>query len=342
MLFGIFSLLLTTIVIHQTQSYDWQTERKNLAETIDVYKSYNAGSSVTENEKEYRSGNYLYSRVATFAFNTRNTTTECINRLSELNLSFNNMEIIRICQNKLPAIGEFGAKGKLITIFPILSETDILTGVRVRTTSQLDKPTLLTTLSTANSLGMVLCVVLLSAILGSLLSILAKKYLIELPTTARYDELTGFLRREAFFTAASKVLHLANFTGKPVCVILIDIDHFKKINDTLGHSGGDVALQAIAAQLHHSFRKADIFGRIGGDEFAVVLPETPLDQAWNVAERARNAINAMDTSTLADLKLSVSIGLVEYQSGKEGLLQVINRADEKLYCAKKARNSVYK
>ncbi|MEE3661003.1 GGDEF domain-containing protein [Brenneria sp. g21c3] len=253
------------------------------------------------------------------------------------------MTIIRVCQNKLPSIGAFAGKDTLTVIFPILSSHDDLLGIRIRTTSYEPHPSLFDTLSTTTSVIAVVSIVLLIAILGSLLSILARKYLIELPLTAKYDDLTGCLRRDAFFMAANKALSVANFSKRPLCVILIDIDHFKHVNDTFGHSAGDTALRLVADVFKKSFRREDIFGRIGGDEFSIILPNIALNDAYVVAERTRLRVSEARSEILGkDVSLTVSIGLVEYHIESEELTEVMNRADEKLYVAKEMRNTVAK
>ncbi|ATA26630.1 diguanylate cyclase [Brenneria goodwinii] len=342
-IFGFISFSISVIVIHESNKRTWKVERHDLDSIIKTYESYNSGD-VTETDITEKTGRYLSARMRTFAFNTRDVRRECIHRLSTTDLKFNDMTIIRVCQNKLPSIGSFAGKGTLTVIFPILSaQDDDLLGIRIRTTANDPYPSIFDTLSTTTAIVTILCIVLLIAVLGSLLSILTKKYLIELPLTARYDDLTGCLRRDAFFMAANKALSISNFSKRPLCVILIDIDHFKSVNDTLGHSAGDEALRLVADVFKNSFRREDIFGRIGGDEFAIILPNIALNEAYVVAERARSRISEIRSEILGtDLSLTVSIGLVEYQIESEDLIEVMNRADEKLYVAKEMRNTVAK
>ncbi|PWC16802.1 GGDEF domain-containing protein [Brenneria corticis] len=340
-LFGFISLLITVVVIHESDKRTWRVEKRNLDSIIKTYDSYNSGD-VTDVDTTEKTGRYLVVHIRTFAFNTRDVSGECINRLSASDLQFNDMAIIRVCQNKLPSIGEYAGQDTLTVIFPILSAKDELLGLRIRSTSREPIPSILDTFLSATSAVVILSIVLFCAILGSLLSILAKKYLIELPITARYDDLSGYLRRDAFFMAANKALRIANFAKRPVCVILIDIDHFKNVNDTFGHSAGDEALKVVAEVFKKSFRREDIFGRIGGDEFAIVLPNIGLEDAYLVAERARLRVSNANSEIFGKaVDLTVSIGLVEYHE-KEDLISVMNRADEKLYVAKNTRNAVAK
>lgn len=340
-LFGSVIFFVALIIIYQDHQREWQSQRYNLDNIIHLYQSYNTGNDVRETDTHFTSGDFMNVRVRTMAFNTRDTQTECISRLSQLDLAFNDMTIIRLCKNKLPAMGEYAGKGTLTTLFPLMTQWDELQGVIIRTTSVPQEPMLYQTIRSFPTLVIAASMALLAAMLGSLLSLFAKKYLIELPTTARYDDLTGYLRRDAFILAANKVLQIANVTRRPACVILLDIDHFKNVNDTLGHSGGDEALKVVADVLKRAFRKEEIFGRLGGDEFSIVLPNIALDDAYWVAERARVAIsNASSAINGKKMKLSVSIGLVEYHIGEEDLTQVMKRADEKLYLAKRERNRV--
>ncbi|PWC15648.1 GGDEF domain-containing protein [Brenneria roseae subsp. americana] len=343
-LFGTLAFFITVAFMHESDKNVWKIEKHNLDTTIKAYSSYSSGAEVKDSDVTHKTGSYVSARIRTFAFNTGDTRSECIGRLSETELHFNDMSIIRICQNKLPSIGEYAGKDTLTSIFPILSPTDELLGIRIRTNSETPPPSLFDTFRSLSGIIGILSIVLISAVLGSLLSVLAKKYLIELPTIARYDDLTGYLRRDAFFMAANKALNISDFTKHPVCMILIDIDHFKRVNDTFGHSAGDYALKFVADILKRSFRREDIFGRIGGDEFAIVLPNMDLDDAYIVVERARARINDnhYEASNGNRINLTVSIGLVKYNIAEEGLIDVMKRADENLYIAKKNRNTVAK
>ncbi|MCG8707562.1 GGDEF domain-containing protein [Brenneria sp. 4F2] len=341
-IFGFISFSVSIIAMHESNKRTWRVEKHDLDSIIKTYESYNSGD-VTDTDITEKTGRYLSARMRTFAFNTRDVRSECINRLSVSELKFNDMTIIRVCQNKLPSIGDFAGKNTLTVIFPILSSQDNLLGIRIRTTSYQPTPSLFDTLSATTSVVAIVSIVLLTAILGSLLSMLTRKYLIELPLTAKYDDLTGCLRRDAFFMAANKALSISNFSKRPLCVILIDIDHFKNVNDTFGHSAGDEALRLVADVFKRSFRREDIFGRIGGDEFSIILPNIGLNEAYLVAERTRAQVSDIRSETLdKDISLTVSIGLVEYHIESEDLIEVMNRADEKLYVAKETRNTVAK
>ncbi|WKV49649.1 GGDEF domain-containing protein [Dickeya fangzhongdai] len=338
-LFGLFSVALTSLLLLNSRQKDWQEEKRNFDSIIRLYESYNTGGEIAESDHFYKVGNSMFSRVRIMAFNTRDVGHECINRLSELNLSLNDMAIIRVCQNLLPSAGNPPEKEQLTTVMPILSPTDKLIGLRVRVTTLGSSPGFGNIATSSAEIITLACISLMIAVMGSLLSLVAKKYLIELPTTARYDDLTGFLRRDAFYQSANRALKAARHENKPLCAMLIDIDHFKQVNDTLGHAAGDEALKAVADVIRHSFRRHDILCRLGGGEFAVVLPNILQENAVRVAERVREGIHELGhASTSMSPGITVSIGLVTVESPDEGLDDIIRRADVNLYLAKRTRN----
>jgi diguanylate cyclase (GGDEF)-like protein len=124
--------------------------------------------------------------------------------------------------------------------------------------------------------------------------------------------------------------------------MMIDIDLFKPINDTFGHAAGDVVIQGIVKRALESLRQSDSIGRIGGEEFAVVLPETPLAAAFDVAERLRAHIQ--DKPIVAGhvaVACTVSIGVAQLSPQDSGIEDLLHRADTALYAAKKGgRNRV--
>ncbi|WP_350312804.1 GGDEF domain-containing protein [Dickeya fangzhongdai] len=338
-LFGLFSVALTSLLLLNSRQKDWQEEKRNFDSIIRLYESYNTSGEIAESDHFYKVGNSMFSRVRIMAFNTRDVGHECINRLSELNLSLNDMAIIRVCQNLLPSAGNPPEKEQLTTVMPILSPTDKLIGLRIRVTTLGSSPGFGNIATTSAEVITLACISLMVAVMGSMLSLVAKKYLIELPTTARYDDLTGFLRRDAFYQSANRALKAARHENKPLCAMLIDIDHFKQVNDTLGHAAGDESLKAVADVIRHSFRRHDILCRLGGDEFAVVLPNIVQENAVRVAERVREGIHELGhASTSMSPGITVSIGLVTVESPDEGLDEIIRRADVNLYLAKRTRN----
>lgn len=157
---------------------------------------------------------------------------------------------------------------------------------------------------------------------------------------ARTDTLTGLNNRRAFSELAQASIRFCQRQGSPVSAIVLDLDHFKQINDRHGHSVGDQALQHIARILQESLRKSDICARNGGEEFAVLLPDTTLDEATQVAEKLRIAIASQPVQTTSGaLSVTASMGVASSNADFETLLRL---ADAAMYQAKQAgRNRVF-
>jgi len=162
----------------------------------------------------------------------------------------------------------------------------------------------------------------------------------DLEFLASTDSLTRLLNRRAIEQAAERQLSLARQSGAQLCAITIDLDDFKQINDSFGHQCGDTTLIAVAQCLREGVRKTDLVARIGGDEFAVLLPETSLDVATEIAERIRSYIDALEISqSQATVKVTASFGMAEAQSSVSTWEQLVMRCDQALYSVKKARGS---
>ena len=159
---------------------------------------------------------------------------------------------------------------------------------------------------------------------------------------ANTDALTELANRRYSFKYAESMLLQAKQNKENFAVIIFDIDHFKKINDTYGHAGGDVALKIIAAIASEYVRGQDILGRIGGEEFLVVLPNTSVKQAFDVAERIRKAI--VDKDIILDGKvvhISASFGISQLAQNLPNFNQIFHEADIALYEAKNSgRNCI--
>ncbi len=157
---------------------------------------------------------------------------------------------------------------------------------------------------------------------------------------AETDVLTGQPNRRAFMQTAAKIV--ARQERWPACMLLIDVDRFKTINDTVGHAGGDAVLVAVANAIRGHLRTDDTFGRLGGEEFGCLLPNTTLQAAMVVAEGLRARIAGLETHVGDEtLRISVSIGVSSIAGGKPDLDHLIDRADACLYEAKRTgRNRV--
>ena len=156
---------------------------------------------------------------------------------------------------------------------------------------------------------------------------------------ANHDALTGLANRRVFEDRIGPIMDNARRHHRPLALAALDLDHFKEVNDRLGHAEGDRVLQQVAAVMRQTVRSSDLLVRMGGDEFLLVLPETSLDAARTMTERLVRKIEELGIEA-GGRRLGVSIGLVAWRPGmsKEELLQ---RADETLYRAKAAgRNRV--
>lgn len=159
------------------------------------------------------------------------------------------------------------------------------------------------------------------------------------------DFLTGVSNRQAFDTTLSALIQDAEENKGDVCLILIDIDHFKKFNDKYGHQMGDQVLKLVANALTNSVKGQDVVARYGGEEFAVILPDTPLSGALVVADKLRKTVESKtlrrkDTHEVID-KVTISSGVARYHYGNDELEALISRADEALYKSKQGgRNKV--
>ena len=164
--------------------------------------------------------------------------------------------------------------------------------------------------------------------------------LMELSNT---DPLTHLSNRRFLMKTLEKELQRCERSQKPMALIMVDVDHFKPVNDTYGHQQGDVVLQTLADQMKAHLRDYDLAARFGGEEFALVLPETALAEAVQVAERLRVAISELRIPTDHDeIRLTISLGVATYPHPKVRTVDnLILEADRALYNAKeKGRNRV--
>jgi diguanylate cyclase (GGDEF)-like protein len=165
----------------------------------------------------------------------------------------------------------------------------------------------------------------------------------ELRRWASTDVLTGMANRRHFIDVAEREMPRAQRYGRPMAVLVFDVDHFKSVNDRYGHATGDEALKAIARSALQTLRETDLLGRLGGEEFGVLLPETDLAGAAELAERLRAGIAVTRVTAVDgdDVTLSVSIGCADVGPTDESIDCVLARADVALYRAKNTgRNRV--
>ncbi|MEZ4483176.1 MAG: diguanylate cyclase [Syntrophotaleaceae bacterium] len=165
----------------------------------------------------------------------------------------------------------------------------------------------------------------------------------ELEALATTDPLTGAKNRRSFLHLVEKELDRSQRYGHPLALLMMDIDHFKKINDTYGHDAGDRVLKLLVAESFGVLRKSDLFGRWGGEEFVALLPETDLPQATTVAERLRARIGEAELTCDdgALIQFTVSIGLTVVKDSTCSIDDLFKTVDEAMYLAKEqGRNRV--
>ncbi len=169
----------------------------------------------------------------------------------------------------------------------------------------------------------------------------------ELERRAYTDYLTGLANRRYFFEQAETELSRSLRYGRELSILMLDIDHFKQVNDTYGHKVGDLVLQKLSSICQATLRDIDIVGRVGGEEFAVLLPETGREQAMNAAERLRTAIETAQVTLNSGLPLhfTASLGVAALTEKDANIDMLLNQADQALYQAKNAgrnRTCVYR
>lgn len=159
---------------------------------------------------------------------------------------------------------------------------------------------------------------------------------------AREDFLTGVLNLRTFYVLADQAFSRFMHTGEAFSLLVLDLDHFKAINDTLGHEAGDDALRKFVQAVRTHLREQDVFARTGGDEFRLLLPATPQSGALALAERIREEVNRVNLrAPSGSIALSMSAGLCESRRGDQSIDDIVRRADAALYQAKAAgRNAV--
>ena len=164
----------------------------------------------------------------------------------------------------------------------------------------------------------------------------------ELLEAAQTDPLTGCMNRRHFIDSATREFERAQRHATATGLLMIDIDRFKAINDTHGHPVGDMAIRAMVAAAVETLRSSDMFGRVGGEEFALMLPETDLPNTMIVAEKLRARLAAARFEAAGTvIGLTVSIGVTVLLPGDHSLFDAIKRADDALYRAKReGRNRV--
>jgi diguanylate cyclase (GGDEF)-like protein len=161
-------------------------------------------------------------------------------------------------------------------------------------------------------------------------------------TNAQTDSLTGALNRRAFMSRGRRLVLRHQKRREPLCLLFLDLDHFKALNDRYGHSGGDDVLTAFVAVVHDNIRPTDFLFRLGGEEFCCLLPFTRTDEAYQVAQRIRCALEANGVQVAGSpVQMTVSIGIASADAFGYDVDTLVRRADMAVYSAKRqGRNRV--
>lgn len=149
---------------------------------------------------------------------------------------------------------------------------------------------------------------------------------------ARIDPLTSIANRRAFYEIANLEIEKARRHQFPISLLCLDLDNFKEINDTLGHNTGDLLLKLVARTISQNIRSIDLAGRLGGDEFGILLPQAKSDSAFIVAKKLREKI--LETMRNNKWRVTPSIGLITFSKAGNSIDEMINKADALMYSAK--------
>jgi diguanylate cyclase (GGDEF)-like protein len=160
-----------------------------------------------------------------------------------------------------------------------------------------------------------------------------KHYLDTCEEAAFTDHLTGLANRRRFERQLEREVSRTQRYGRPFCLLLLDIDNFKQVNDTYGHEAGDEVIRRLALTLQAGTRGIDLAARIGGEEFAVILPETDFEGGLDVAERLRLAVREMDMPLVG--QVTASFGVAEFPACAAAGRELVSVADAALYQAKR-------
>ena len=164
----------------------------------------------------------------------------------------------------------------------------------------------------------------------------------ELKVASRIDGLTGLFNRRYWQERFEQAYKLAKRREKPSTALMLDIDHFKKVNDTYGHQAGDSVIQSLAHLIKRCVRETDLAGRYGGEEFAVILTDSAVDNAVTVAERLRRLAEHSQVEHEGQiLKFNISVGLAEFSPLCDSPMEWLERADQALYQAKQTGRNKY-
>lgn len=176
-------------------------------------------------------------------------------------------------------------------------------------------------------------------------NITARKELeLKLLHLSRHDSLTNLYNRRTLEAKLEEDIKRAKRYKTPLSVCMLDIDYFKKVNDTYGHAIGDYVLQTLSTTIHDNLREVDYVARYGGEEFVIVLPDTTLEDAYEFADRLRNTVASKGfyNETSKKFSITISIGIAAFHNHCDNVDKMLNEADEKMYLAKESRRNCVK
>lgn len=341
---GLVSSLIILPFLYSQDIREWKGNINSINNMTEFYESGNSeGNIVIENYIRHPS-KYTEVKVTTLIFSNLYSPQECSSKIRELLISIKKIQIKNIpmilktvCVNRGVAIGRFTNENALISILPIHDKNHGLAGIKIRNASILDRPIFSKYVVTLSNTWLALIIIILSMISSYLLALVVGGYIKKINIYASIDGLTGCFRREVFYAKASYALEKAKKNNLPFSVLVIDLDRLREVNNVYGHAKGDTAISLIAKAMRKCLRSDDFVGRVGGDEFIVILRNTHPPESLLIANRIRQAVKDIK---LDELSLTVSIGISQYDKDNAALQEIISKADANLYIAKRERNKV--
>jgi diguanylate cyclase (GGDEF)-like protein len=186
-------------------------------------------------------------------------------------------------------------------------------------------------------IGSIVIGLLVTILVILLVIIVLNLFISKLENYATKDEMTGIYNRRKMDELLLREIAFARRYGDPLGLMILDIDHFKSVNDTYGHRTGDHYLKGLSEVLQVEVRHVDYLGRWGGEEFIILLPKTSLDQAQDVAERLRKAVEALQVESGRGLiSRTISVGVTSAELAKFDMDEMMRQADDAMYQAKQA------